>query len=395
MKWRKKRLGDVADLCLGKMLDQHKNRGEPMPYLANVNVRWGEFDLADLREMRFEAHEMERYGLRPGDIVMCEGGEPGRCAIWKDQMPGMMIQKALHRIRPHDELDHRFLYYSFLQKGRSGGFGHLFTGATIKHLPGEKLAKLEVEIPPLPTQTRIASILSAYDDAIENKRRRMGLLEKAARLLYEEWFVRLRFPGHEHTPLKNGVPKGWERVALGSICPDLREAANPADLEPGTAYIGLEHMPRRSITLLEWGTVEDVTSTKLRYQAGDILFGKIRPYFHKVGFALTDGVTSSDAIVLRPNEPLHYAFSLLTVSSDWFVTIVSKTAKEGSKMPRADWKLMEKQCIMVPSHSIFESLNDAVLPMLDQLRNLALQNQKLRAARDLLLPRLMSGEIEV
>jgi type I restriction enzyme, S subunit len=91
-------------------------------------VRWGEFDLENLREMRFEHDEMDRYGLKYGDIVMCEGGEPGRCAIWKEPVPGMMIQKALHRIRPHDCLDHRFLFYSFLHKGKIGSFAPLFTG---------------------------------------------------------------------------------------------------------------------------------------------------------------------------------------------------------------------------------------------------------------------------
>jgi type I restriction enzyme S subunit len=96
MNWPTYKLGTVADFCLGKMLDQKKNRGELLPYLANINVRWGEFDLTDLREMRFEQHELERYGLRYGDIVMCEGGEPGRCAIWKEQRSAMMIQKALH-----------------------------------------------------------------------------------------------------------------------------------------------------------------------------------------------------------------------------------------------------------------------------------------------------------
>ena len=117
MKWETRKLEAVADFCLGKMLDQKKNRGELLPYLANVNVRWGEFDLDDLREMRFEQHEHERYGLKYGDIVMCEGGEPGRCAIWKDQFPGMMIQKALHRIRPREGLRPEFLFYFFLYKG--------------------------------------------------------------------------------------------------------------------------------------------------------------------------------------------------------------------------------------------------------------------------------------
>ena len=171
-KWNRSPLGSVADLCLGKMLDQNKNRGEPLPYLANVNVRWGEFALEDLRTMRFEAHEMERYGLHFGDIVMCEGGEPGRCAIWRDQVPGLMIQKALHRIRPRELLDYRFLYYNLLHIGHSKGFDQYFTGATIKHLPGEKLAKVEVFVPPLAEQKCIAGILSAYDEWIENSQRR-------------------------------------------------------------------------------------------------------------------------------------------------------------------------------------------------------------------------------
>ncbi len=212
--WRNRTLGEVADLCLGKMLDQNKNRGVPTPYLANINVRWGEFVLDDLRVMRFEEHERDRYGLKYGDIVMCEGGEPGRCAIWKEQVPGMMIQKALHRIRPKAGLDHRFLYYSFRNIGLLSGFDQYFTGATIKHLPGEKLAKVEVPIPPLPIQRRIAGILSAYDDLIENSQRRIKILEEMARQLYREWFVYFRFPGHEDCRLVDSplgeIPEGWE-----------------------------------------------------------------------------------------------------------------------------------------------------------------------------------------
>ena len=218
MIWPTQKLEAVADFCLGKMLDQKKNRGEPLPYLANANVRWGEFDLADLREMRFEQHELDRYGLKYGDIVMCEGGEPGRCAIWKEQCSSMMIQKALHRIRPHDCLRPEFLFYFFLHKGRTGHLASLFTGSTIKHLPREKLALVEVPVPPHSTQDQIGSVLSTYDDLIENNRRRIQLLEQAARLLYKEWFVHLRFPGHEHTRIIDGVPDGWENKKIAEVC---------------------------------------------------------------------------------------------------------------------------------------------------------------------------------
>jgi len=325
----------------------------------------------------------------PGDLIFCVRGSTTGRMNWADRV--YSLGRGVCAIRGEDDLDTRFIRYGL--EYRLPALLQLAGGSTFPNLPQDTIKDFEIPFPR--NRKRIASILSAYDEAMENNRQRMGLLENAARLLYQEWFVRLRFPGHEHTPVIKDLPKGWEWKPLNAICPDLREAANPTDLEPGTPYIGLEHMPRRSITLLDWGTAEDVTSTKLRYLAGDILFGKIRPYFHKVGFALTDGVTSSDAIVLRPSEPLYYSFALLTVSSDWFVNIVSKTAKEGSKMPRADWNLMEMHSLVVPPRALLETLNETIKPMLDQLRTLALQNLKLRAARELLLPRLMSGEIEV
>lgn len=114
MTWHTALLSEVADLSLGKMLDKAKNKGEASPYLANINVRWGNFDLEDLRTMRFEAHEVERYSLKAGDIVMCEGGEPGRCALWSDQNKKMMLQKALHRIRPKQQINSTYLYLSLI-----------------------------------------------------------------------------------------------------------------------------------------------------------------------------------------------------------------------------------------------------------------------------------------
>ncbi len=170
--WERKLLEEIAEFRLGKMLDQKKNRGDLMPYLANINVRWGKFDLNDLREMRFEDDEIETCGLKFGDIVMCEGGEPGRCAIWKDQMPRMMIQKALHRIRCRDNIDPEYLYYSLRHAGQSGYLATLFTGATIKHLPREKLEKVTVVVP-----TR--SLMDSFINVIRPIENQLGLLDAA------------------------------------------------------------------------------------------------------------------------------------------------------------------------------------------------------------------------
>lgn len=158
--------------------------------------------------------------------------------------------------------------------------------------------------------------LTAYDDLIENDRRRMALLEDAARKPYREWFIRLRFPGHEHTPIHNGLPEGWEWVTLGNLCANVRVIASPDQIDADIPYIGLEHIPRRSISQTDWGRVEDVTSSKHKFSAGDILFGKIRLCFHKVSLAFVDGVASPDAIVLRPNEAAVHSLVLTAVSSD-------------------------------------------------------------------------------
>jgi type I restriction enzyme S subunit len=250
-------------------------------------------------------------------------------------------------------------------------------------------------LPGIEVQQRIGAILSTYDDLIENNRRRIQLLEEASRLLYREWFVHLRFPGHEHVAIKDGVPEGWEARTLGDLCEEIRETVNPETLELDTPYIGLEHMPRRSISLGEWGTAEQVTSSKHRFHESDILFGKIRPYFHKVGITFVEGVASSDAIVIRPCEHDLRNFVLMTVSSDPFVAFTAQTMKEGSKMPRADWKQMREYPTPLPPSGLLDSFDKSIGAITEQLKTLTLTNRKLRAARDLLLPRLMNGEIAV
>lgn len=287
----------------------------------------------------------------------------------------------------------RFLYYSLQQSLTH--FQSVSIGAATQYLTKSILNNFKVLLPPIKIQESIVNTLSTYDDLIENNRRRMTLLEDSARLLYNEWFVRLRFPGYEHTRIVDGVPEGWKQETLGNLCREIRELVLPETLEQDTPYIGLEHIPRRSIALNDWGKVEQVTSSKSRFRAGEILFGKIRPYFHKVGVAFVDGVASSDAIVIRPVDKRLHGLVLMTMSSDKFVAVTAQQMKEGSKMPRADWKQMQAYSVPLPPSGLLSSFDDVIQPIIAQLKSLTFTNQKLRTARDLLLPRLMSGEIAV
>ena len=290
-------------------------------------------------------------------------------------------------------------------------------GAAVQYIKLGMIKEFQIPLPPLPVQRRIADVLSAYDDLIENNRRRIAILEETARLAYRKWFGGSGAKGgmrHEtidepevgretrdvrrvsslpsHVRVSRLTSHAQLRtVTLGEICREVRRGVNPDAIAPDTPYIGLEHMPRRSISLYEWESAQKITSTKLAFETGDILFGKIRPYFHKVGIAFVDGVASSDAIVIKPNRPELLAYVLMTVSSDAFVAAASQGMKEGSKMPRADWKQLLRYCVVLPDAETLSAFNKVLNPILAQLKALCFSTRTLASARDMLLPRLMKG----
>jgi type I restriction enzyme S subunit len=368
-------------------------------FIRSQNVYNGYFHVDGLAYLDDEqADQLKGVTVEEGDVLLNITGDSvaRTCRVPETVLPARVNQHVTI-IRPkYDDFEPRFVSYFLISPIMQETMLSLAgSGGTRKALTKQMIERFEIPKPPRPVQQKIVASLSAYDELIYNNRRRMLLLEEAARQLYREWFVRLRFPGHEHTPIDDGVPQGWERETLGDLCCDVREAAAPDQLEPDTPYIGLEHMPRRSIALSEWGRAEEVTSTKHRFRAGEILFGKIRPYFHKVGISFVDGVASSDAIVIRPVTSNLDGLVLMTVSSDQFIAETAQTMREGSKMPRADWTKMRQYLVPVPPFGILSSFNGAISNITQQLRTLTFQNQRLQASRDLLLPRLINGEIAV
>ncbi len=258
------------------------------------------------------------------------------------------------------------------------------------------MAKIEVDIPPLPVQQRIAGVLSAYDELIENSQRRIKILESMARALYREWFVHFRFPGFDArarvaSPIGE-IPQGWEVKKLSKIAEEMRRNVSKGQLEEPRPFVGLEHIPRRSLALDAWETTTELGSNKLEFMKGEVLFGKIRPYFHKVSVAPFDGLCSADAIVIRSRQPEHYAIVVGCVSSDEFVALATATSN-GSKMPRANWSVLEEHPIAIPTLSVARQFSAVVDPAIQQMQTLIFQIQNLRRTRDLLLPRLLSGQV--
>lgn len=384
MMWERVKLADVSDSCLGKMLDQRKNKGIYKPYLANVNVRWGAFDLDNLQEMKFEDDEDERYGIKYGDLIICEGGEPGRCAIWKEQLPNMKIQKALHRLRVNEEMDYRYVYYWFLLAGKQGALKQYYTGATIMHMPGQKLKEVVIDKPPLDVQRKIGDYLEAFDDLIENNQKQIKLLEEAAQRLYKEWFVDLRFPGYEDVEIVDGVPEGWEITPINMV----------ANLKAGG------DKPK---TFSEKMTNENRIPVFANGITGKGLMG----FTDKAVInnpSVTISARGTVGVVFLRTEPYVPIVRLISVTPIedkvdilylYLYLINQNFRSTGAAQQQITVPLLKSKNIICPTDDVRKSFNDVITSIFNKIDILEKHINKLTEARDRLLPKLMNGEIEV
>ena len=154
-------VGSVSQARLGKMLDEAKNRGTRRPYLRNLNVRWFDFDTSDLLEMPFEESEVDEFSLRSGDVLICEGGEPGRAAVWDNRLEGVYFQKAIHRVRFFEPVNPHFFTLALKESADDGRLAESFTGTGIKHFTGRGLTAYRFPLPPLAEQHRIVAKVDA------------------------------------------------------------------------------------------------------------------------------------------------------------------------------------------------------------------------------------------
>ena len=187
--WEEVILGDIAEIKLGKMLDKKKNTtGHLLPYLNNLAVRWNEVNTSDLPKMYFNDRELDRFGLKVGDVVVCEGGEPGRAAVWDGRLPDLKFQKAIHRVRFYEPFEPKILVLHLENLAGTTEFEMLFTGGGIKHLTGETFSRLKVPLIPHAEQKRIASSLNNLEALITAETQKLEALKTHKKGLMQQLF---------------------------------------------------------------------------------------------------------------------------------------------------------------------------------------------------------------
>lgn len=353
-----------------------------------------------------------------GDVLISHKATMGRTAIvGKLDVPFLMLtpQVTYYRVCDRSRLNPLYLKYYF----DSPEFQVLFDtwgqkGSTRAYLGITSQLDLPMVLPPPDEQDAIAHILGTLDDKIELNRRMNEMLEAMARALFKSWFVdfdpvRAKSEGRDPglpKPLADlfpdsfedselgEIPQGWRSGRIGDVADSPRRGIQPSEIEPSTPYIALEHMPRRRIALSEWDIADGLESGKFEFKQGEILFGKLRPYFHKVGVAPVDGVCSTDIVVVAARSDKWFGFVLGHVSSETFVNYAD-AGSTGTKMPRTSWSEMGRYDVVLPPELLAAALTDQIRPLVARILSSIHESRTLAALRDTLLPKLISGELRL
>jgi len=310
------------------------------------------------------------------------------------------VNNHAHVVRAMPELADDYFLLSCIQ---ASGISPYITGAAQPKLSQTNLKAIRLKLPPLPTQRKIAAILSAYDDLIENNTRRIAILEEMAQAIYREWFVHFRFPGHEQAAMVNSelglIPEGWEVVKFADTVTLLRQGIKPYEFEDEVfAHYSFPAFDTACMPLLERG--ETIRSSKYLVDGENVLLSKLNPRIPRVWLPFPDtshrAIASTEFLVLLPKKPLTRPFlyslcqSLEFLGS--FAALALGTSTSHQRVKPQDFMDMHT---VLPPQSLIDALDNAVDPMLRVIHAMRLKNVTLRQTRDLLLPRLISGEVDV
>ena len=438
--WPTVRLGDHVAACLGKMLDAQKNRGSFQPYLGNSNVRWGKFDFNDLATMRFEPHEEERYGLQEGDLVVCEGGEPGRCAIWRNELPGMKIQKALHRVRGENGLDTQYLFYWFMHAGNTGALEPYFTGTTIKHLTGRALGELRIPLPPIEKQRSIGKVLTSLDDKIASNRRINQTLEAMAQAIFKSWFVdfdpvkaKIAAKQEGRDPLRAAMsaisgkpdaeldalpPEQYDQLAAtAALFPDEMEESELGEIPKGWSVSGFSEIAIIVMGQSPSGDSYNEIGDGIPLINGPVEFDSYHPKrikwttqpskYCNTGdlIVCVRGSTTGKYVKSNGNYCLGRGVCAIRARQTVCQPFVDQTYKfalaglltlaTGSTFPSWSGPTLKNYPILQPASDLMIAFSTIILPAISRISLNEVVSAALGTLRDTLLPKLLSGELSV
>jgi type I restriction enzyme S subunit len=374
-------------------------------------MTWYASRLGDVLTLK-RGHDLPDAQRQDGDVpVVSSSGVTGRHSEPKAKAPGVVtgrygtLGQVFYVEEDYWPLNTALYVTDF--KGNHPRFIAYFLKNVLQSYQSDKAAvpgvnrnvlhELRVRCPDTTVQERIADILAAYDDMIENNQRRMALLEEAAQHLYREWFARLRYPGYEHARITNGVPEGWEKIptpAAVEVNPSTRLSS-----EAEHWSVEMADLPTNSMVIQQATKREGRSGSKFRN--GDTLFARITPCLENGKTAFVDfleegdvGRGSTEFIVLRARRVTpEYVYCLARTYEFRENAIKSMIGSSGRQ--RVQERCFDKFSVLVPSNGLLSLFTDFVRPLFRQVKSLHAQNQKLGAVRDLLLPRLMSGEIAV
>lgn len=405
MSWEKVKLGDIAEFSNGVNFDKSSYAaGVKLISVSNFGNRFYP-DYSELSEIRSDAVRENDY-LQHGDIVFVRSNGNkelvGRCMLI-DNPPmhttfsGFCIRA---RVKDTERFNPRFLTYHFKHNGFRIAMSGNAVGANIQNLSQGRLSAYIAYIPPIETQRRIADILSAYDDLIENNRKQIKLLEEAAQRLYKEWFVDLRFPGHEHSTIVDGVPEGWKIDFLSNVI-KTTSGGTPARSH-SEYYVNGSNLWVKTQELTDGfilDTEEKITDDAIKNSSaklvskGSILMAMYGATIGKLGIATQDLTCNQACCVFDVSDFKYgamYLFCWLLENRNFLIKL-----GKGAAQSNLSQTMIKNLKILVPCTKVLYQFSCFV----DSLYSQILTNQKqvsiLSEARDRLLPKLMSGEVEV
>lgn len=400
--WKKVKLGEIGKIITGKTppTKDKDNYGGNIPFITPVDMVGNRNVFITERYLTEKGKNVVKNCLLPANTicVSCIGSDMGKAVI--TTQPSITNQQ-INSIIVDDAYDFRFVFYLMLtQTDVIKSLGKNSTAVPI--LNKSKFCNIEVSLPSLSTQHRIAAILSRYDSLIENYQKQIKLLEEAAQRLYKEWFVDLHFPGHENTKIVDGVPEGWKKNTINDVCTLITSGSTPSRNKNSYWEDGIIRWVKTKELLDSWilDTEEYITqegynnsSTKL-FPANTILMAiYASPTLGRLGILSAECCCNQAALGLIADEKViswQWLFWKLYELRDEFNAIA-----RGAGQQNISGIVVKNKEIVIPAKRVIDGFTSVVSTMFEQQKNLQLQIRILTEARDRLLPKLMNGEIEV